>query len=264
MPQAERSSTTRHARIGKAQQRAQEATLAREAEAAAQFEAMLSEAILRAPLVIPQDHPDAALGKLCVTVTAMCSFVEQFCDCSGERRAERNGIADGDWIPAAVMSRWDDAAAQLRQARPLTHEGLRMKALATASALRTDAQVDAAGELVAPRELLALALAEDTLRVLHPEAPRPPKLPRQVKSAPAAEVHVPSRDDGPVEPSGPASVPAAGKRVQFVTVGRMGRSEPRSGTVEEVYNTSKGAYVRIRGDDGRQHKARPSLVTNTP
>lgn len=275
MPQAKRSSTTRSARISKAPQQ-QAATQASESGAAEQLEAMLSQAALRAPVLLPANHPDAALGKACITLNSLRALFEPLCAPAGLRAAEEPGQDDG--IADAIVVRWDSSIDQLAQLRPLTHEGLRMKALAMADAIRMDARADAAGELTRPREFLALAVAEDALRLLHPDAPLPPPTPSQ-QAVPEIEIceeeapPVPSPmeikcpaasatgDYGkPLGASWHSPLPAAGDRVQFVTASRAGRSEPRAGTVAEVYGTWKGAFVRIRGDDGREYRARPSQV----
>ncbi|MCQ4158781.1 hypothetical protein NON00_02415 [Roseomonas sp. GC11] len=52
-----------------------------------------------------------------------------------------------------------------------------------------------------------------------------------------------------------------GSRVSFQTFGRSGIAPARIGVVLEVYGSAKGEYVRIKGEDGKEYKTRPSKVT---
>ena len=51
-----------------------------------------------------------------------------------------------------------------------------------------------------------------------------------------------------------------GAPVIFQTSGRMGHSPERKGTFVRLYDTPKGLYVLVKGDDGQERRVRPALV----
>jgi hypothetical protein len=79
-----------------------------------------------APAPADESHPDAGLLQLCVDLSKCRAKIDQF---------NRNGASDAEW--EAALNHWNDLVEQIANIPARTQEGLRVKAGAARTVLKT-------------------------------------------------------------------------------------------------------------------------------